>query len=132
MLENTNNKLPKLTPSEFEIMDVVWKNGSATVGMILDAINAARSDELRRSTIRVQVVRLEKKGWLKSERKGALCYLPVRSRIEATQEIIEDIKVRAFKGSCFEMIKALLSHSRVSGDEIQRVRKFINEQTEIE
>lgn len=132
MRENENNKLPKLTPSEFEIMDVVWKNGSATVGMILDAVNTTRSEELRRSTIRVQVVRLEKKGWLKSEQKGSLRYMAAISKSEATREIVEDIKVRAFKGSCFEMIKALLSHSRADVDEIQRIKTFINKHTEVE
>ena len=62
--------LPRLTPAEFEIMNAVWKAGELTVTEILREVNAEHDRNLSRSTIQVQVGRLEEKGWLIHRQEG--------------------------------------------------------------
>ena len=62
--------LPKLTPAEFEIMDAVWNAGELTVTEIMQKINETHNRNLTRSTIKVQVGRLEEKGWLIHRQEG--------------------------------------------------------------
>ncbi|QSH42253.1 BlaI/MecI/CopY family transcriptional regulator [Lentisphaerota bacterium ZTH] len=128
----TNNKhLPRLTPAEFEIMNIVWAKGEATVGEILDAVNASRKEQLRRATIRVQVVRLEKKGWLKVEKlNNLLYYSATTAKAEASHHMINEIRTKAFQGSYFELVKTLFKNSDVSSTEIEKIRDFISRQRE--
>jgi BlaI family transcriptional regulator, penicillinase repressor len=123
--------LPRLTPSEFEIMSVIWEKGKATVGEIMDVINAKRKEQLRRATIRVQVIRLEAKGWLKGEKLNShLHYSATAQRAEASLRIVDEVRNQAFKGSHFELVKALFSNSDVSSMEIEKIRNFIDKQQE--
>jgi BlaI family transcriptional regulator, penicillinase repressor len=124
-------QLPRLTPSEFEIMSVVWEKGKAAVGEIMDVVNANRKEQLRRSTIRVQVIRLEEKGWLKGEKLNSrFHYSATVPRTEASLRMVDEVRNQAFKGSYFELVKALFSNSDVSSMEIQKIRNFIDEQQE--
>ncbi|GAH13443.1 unnamed protein product [marine sediment metagenome] len=63
-------RVRKLSPSNLEIMNIVWAKGEVSVNDIFEAINAKRLDKLRRTTIQVQMNRLEDYGWLKHKIKG--------------------------------------------------------------
>ena len=124
-----DKKLPKLTPSEFEIMNIIWEKGKASIGTIMDIINTKRKEQLRRSTIRVQVIRLEKKGWLKSKKLNRqFHYSATTPRAEASLRIVDEVRRQAFKGSHFELVKALFANSDVSSMEIEKIRNFIDKQ----
>ena len=124
-------RLSRLTPSEFEIMSVVWDKGNATIGAIMDVINAKRKEQLRRATIRVQVIRLEEKGWLKEEKLNShLHYSATAQRAEASLRMVDEVRNQAFKGSHFELVKALFANSDVSSMEVEKIREFIDKQQE--
>ncbi len=124
-------QLPKLTPAEFEIMDAVWKAGELTVTEILREVNAANSRELKRSTIQVQVGRLEDKGWLTHRREGnRFIFRPTIPRSEASAAIALDIGERVFGGSCVELVKAFFRRSAVSPEEIKQLRELIDKYEE--
>ncbi|MBU8902181.1 MAG: BlaI/MecI/CopY family transcriptional regulator [Victivallales bacterium] len=124
-------QLPRLTPSEFEIMSIVWEKGKTTVGAIMELINAKRKEQLRRSTIRVQVIRLAEKGWLKGEKlDSGLHYSAIAPRADASLRMVDEVRNQAFRGSYFELVKALFANSDVSSMEIEKIRNFIDEQQE--
>jgi predicted transcriptional regulator len=123
--------LPKLTPPEFEIMEVVWKLGETTVTEIMEAVNAAGDKQLKRSTIQVQVLRLEEKGWLTHREDGKrFLFSTAVSKEEASAEIVRDVKERVFGGSCAELVKALFNHTEISPEEIKKLRNLINKYEE--
>ncbi len=125
------SQLPKLTPAEFEIMDAVWKAGELTVTEILHEINAANNRELKRSTIQVQVGRLEEKGWLIHRREGnKFIFQSTIPRNEASAAIVLDIGERIFGGSCVELVKAFFRRSAVSPEEIKQLRELIDKYEE--
>jgi BlaI family transcriptional regulator, penicillinase repressor len=120
-------KLPKLTPAEFEIMNAVWDSGELTMTEIMDKVNASLRRNLRRSTFQVQVFRLEGKGWLiHREESNKFIYKATAPRQKASAAIAVDIGERIFGGSCTELVKAFFSKSKVSPEEIKRLRELID------
>ena len=120
-------QLPKLTPAEFEIMDAVWKAGELTVTGILYAVNTANKRKLKRSTIQVQVGRLEEKGWLTHRKEGnKFIFQSTVPRNEASAAIALDIGERVFGGSCVELVKAFFSRSEATPEEIRQLRELID------
>lgn len=125
------SQLPKLTPAEFEIMDAVWNAGELTVTKILHQVNAANKRKLKRSTIQVQVARLEEKGWLTHRREGnKFIFRSTVARNEASAAIALDIGERVFGGSCVELVKAFFSRSEVTPEEIRQLRELIDKYEE--
>ena len=59
-----------LSPANLEIMKVVWERGEVTVSDVLETINSRRRNKLRRTTIQVQMNRLEEYGWLTHQEDG--------------------------------------------------------------
>jgi len=124
----TRKKLPKLTDAEFEIMKIVWENDGATISHVLDSINAQKSNILKRTTIQVQMTRLEEKGWLTHRKEGRTFYYEAtRGREMVSAEIAKDVGSRVFAGSYAEMVKCLFQNEKVSREEIKRIRKILKE-----
>lgn len=124
-------ELPKLTPSEFEIMNAVWQAGELTVTGIMNAVNTTRQKKLIRSTIQVQVNRLEEKGWLAHREDGnKFLFRTTMPREEALTAIVRDLNERVFGGSCVELVKSLFNHSAISPEEIKKLRELINNRKE--
>jgi BlaI family transcriptional regulator, penicillinase repressor len=124
-------KLPKLTPAEFEIMNAVWESGELTVTEIMDRVNAGHRRNLTRSTIQVQVFRLEGNGWLiHREESNKFIFKATTQRQQASAAIAVDIGERVFGGSCVELVKAFFSKSKVSPEEIKKLRELIDKYEE--
>ncbi len=121
-------KLPKLTDAEFEIMKIVWENEEATISHVLESINALKPNILKRTTIQVQMTRLEEKGWLTHRKEGRTFYYEAtRGREVVSAEIAKDISGRVFAGSYAEMVKSLFQNAKVSRQEIKRIRKILEQ-----
>lgn len=120
-------ELPKLTPPEFEIMDAVWRGGEVTATEILNSVNAGKSRKLKRTTIQVQVARLEEKGWIAHRSDGnKFLFSSTVLRREASAAIVRDVSERVFGGSCVELVKSLFTSSDISPEEIRKLREFID------
>ncbi|RPJ14784.1 MAG: BlaI/MecI/CopY family transcriptional regulator [Desulfobacteraceae bacterium] len=125
------DKLPKLTDPEFEIMKVVWNRGKVTVNEVLEAVNSFKKRNLKRTTIQVQMKRLEDKGWLSHQEEDRnFLYRSTRDREEVSREITRDIKKRIFDGSYAELVRALFHESEISREEIGKIRRILDEYEE--
>ena len=90
----------KISPANLEIMKVVWETGEVTINEVVAVINAKRKNKIRRTTVQVQMNRLEDYGWLKHTEKGrTYIYAAVVEKQKTRREILEDIKNRVFGGS---------------------------------
>ena len=119
--------LSRLTPAEFEIMDVIWEGGEMTVTGVMNQINGAGARTFSRSTIQVQMQRLADKGWLKHKGQGkTFFYSATVERSEASASIAEDVKKRIFGDSCAELVRALLDNSSISSSNITALKELIN------
>lgn len=124
----TKKQLRKLSPANLEIMKIIWRLGEASVNDVCEAINTHRKDKLRRTTIQVQMNRLEEYGWLKHREVGRTHYFrAVRGRRKAERDIITDIKNRVFGGSRMDLVKSLIDESDLKPKEIQELRDILSQ-----
>jgi BlaI family penicillinase repressor len=116
----------KLSPANLEIMKIVWEKGEVTINDVVEAVNAERKDKLRRTTVQVQMNRLEDYGWLKHTEKGrTYVYSAVVEKQKTRREILEDIKNRVFGGSRAELVKCLMEDADVTPEEIRELRELL-------
>ena len=66
----TKADLPTLSEAQLEIINIVWDQGTATVGKIWKALAERRP--VSRNTVSTMVTRLEEKGWLRHRVIGHL------------------------------------------------------------
>ena len=77
----------KLTPVQFEIMQLVWNSAQGlTIGEIWEAIRSGR--DVSRTTVLNLVDRLEKRGWLKRRKdQGVFRYAAAVERQSAEAQL---------------------------------------------
>jgi predicted transcriptional regulator len=123
------SSLPKLTDAEFEIMAIVWEEGETTVNHVWKTINRKRQAPLSRTTILVQMIRLQEKKWLKHRALGrTFLYCPTRKRDETLETLVGDIHRRFFKGSSSDLVRCLFRSVKISKAEINKLKEIINSQ----
>jgi len=116
----------KLSPANLEIMKVVWEKGEVSVNDVAEAVNAKRKNPVRRTTIQVQMNRLEDYGWLKHREEGrTYIYSAAAEKQKTRREILEDIKNRVFGGSRAELVKCLIEDENVTTKEIKELRDLL-------
>ncbi len=119
--------LPKLTDAEFEIMEIVWQQREATDNQVWEAINRKRQTLLSRTTILVQMSRLEEKKWLKHRTLGrTFLYYPTRRKDETLENLVEDVHRRFFNGSSSDLVRCLFKSVRITRAEIEKLKEIIN------
>jgi len=118
--------LHKLSPANLEIMKIVWEKGDVTINDVVQAINDKRKNNIRRTTVQVQMNRLEDYGWLKHTEMGrTYVYTAVVEKQKTRREILEDIKNRVFGGSRAELVKCLIEDTDVTPEEIKELRTLL-------
>lgn len=118
----------KLSPANLEIMKIVWQRGEVTISEVMDAVNANRKDPLRRTTIQVQMNRLEEYGWLVHRKEGRSFYYTAAAGEQKTKkDLLKDIRNRVFGGSRAELVRCLLEDGEITAEEIQYLRKVIGD-----
>ncbi|MGD9346675.1 MAG: BlaI/MecI/CopY family transcriptional regulator [Candidatus Aminicenantes bacterium] len=119
-------KSRKLSPANLEIMKIIWDMGEVTVNDVFEAINSKRKEKLRRTTVQVQMGRLEDYGWLTHRKEGrTYFYSAVEEKQKTRQDILNDIKNRVFGGSRAELVKCLLADEKVSQEEMRELRLLL-------
>ena len=122
----TKHRKRKLSPANLEIMKIVWEKGDVTINDVFEAINIKRDDKLIRTTIQVQMNRLEDYGWLKHKKEGRThIYSSVFEKQKTRREILDDITSRVFGGSRAELMKCLLEDADVSAEDIKELRELL-------
>ena len=117
-----------LSPANLEIMKIVWEKGEVTVNEVFEVINSRRRDKLRRTTIQVQMNRLEEYGWLTHrEESRTYHYSAVKEKQITRKDILDDIKNRVFGGSRAELVRCLLEDEDITPEEARELRRLTRE-----
>lgn len=92
---------PRLTPVEFQIMEIVWELGSALVKDVHRELY--RRKGLAYTTVMTEMTQMYRKGVLSHSRRGrAFLYSPRLSRREALEGNLQDFISDFFHGSTEE------------------------------
>jgi predicted transcriptional regulator len=117
-------KLQSLSRREREMMDIVYRAGSATANDVLDQLPDPPSYSAVRTTLRI----LEEKGFLKHEQDGKrYVYRPRLPRDKARKGAIEHLVSTFFGGSASGAVLALLEQPglEIPPEDLRRMQALI-------
>ena len=117
----------QLTRRELDIISVVWELGSATVGEVLEKLG----ENLAYTTVLTVLRTLETKGAVRHEKEGkAHRYYPLVESEQVGDRSINRLLEKVYQGSRELLLTQLVSDKKVSGEELRRLRKLIDERLE--
>lgn len=124
----TLKRLPALSPSETEILRLVWQLDSATVQEVCDKLPARR--KIAYATVQTLLRRLENKGYLKHRIRGkAHVFFSVVKQEAVIKRSVGDFLERLFGGDPIPLMQYLAEHGKIDADDIERLKK-LTEKTE--
>jgi BlaI family penicillinase repressor len=102
-------KSAHLTPGEFELIEILWPLGEASVKEVWGKVASARG--LAYTTVMTVLEKMHRKGILAQRKRGkAYLYSAILSREEALRGILEHVCEVYFKGSREELIRFIEKH----------------------
>jgi predicted transcriptional regulator len=115
-----------LTPSELEIMKVVWQRGQVTVRDVYETLLARR--RVAYTTVLTMMKVLEDKGHLKKRQdERAYVYRPARPEAAVVGSMVREFVERVFGGSAQPLLMHLVKDRRLTAEEIDEVARLIKE-----
>lgn len=115
----------KLSRREREIMDVLYALGDSAAA---EDIRERLSDPPSYSAVRAMLAKLEAKGVIRHRTEGVrYVYSPVASRTSAQKKAVSNLMKVFFGGSASQAITALLKQESWSDDELDALRKEIDD-----
>ena len=114
----------KLFDSELRVMDVQWREGDLPARQIADVLT--RQIGWNINTTYTLIKRCIGKGAIERREPGFVCRALV-SREQVQQEETQELIDRLFDGSADALFASLLGSKRVSEEQMQRLRRMIDE-----
>ena len=115
-----------LTDLENEVMSVVWQSGPCSVEAVYDVVSRHR--DLKETTVRTLLRRLEQKGYLTHETEGrAYLYRATEPSRSLAARAVRQIIDRFCQGSVEELVSGMVEAKALSKDELSRLEEFVRE-----
>ncbi len=114
----------KPTESELEILQILWKNGAATVRQVNDELSRHK-DVGYTTTLKIMQIMYEKNLVTRTE-EGRYHIYQAAIEEESTQKLLLDRFIDAtFRGSASRMVMQALGNQSVSKDELDEIKAWI-------
>lgn len=119
-------KKPGLSPLENEVMNIVWQRRDVTADDVRNAL--ARVRQMKDSTVRTLLRRLEEKGFVDHSVQGrTYYYVPKIARHSATSHAVRSIIDRFCDGSVENLLVGMVDSDLVSAETLKGLAKKIAE-----
>jgi BlaI family penicillinase repressor len=121
-------KTPKISPAEWEVLNVVWDRASATAPEVYESLSSETG--WHQKTVNTFLTRLAEKGILTIRREGkANVYTPKLSREQCVRRESESFLQRVFRGASGPLLAHFCEEADLSDDEIAQLRKLLQQRT---
>jgi BlaI family penicillinase repressor len=118
-------KLRAMSPTETEILRLVWRLKEATVQEVREQLPADRT--LAYNTVQTLLSRLEQKGYLRHRDKGrAHVFSPRVEPQEVIKTTVRDFLGRLFGGDPKPLVQFLAEDGKIDEEDIKRLRQLID------
>jgi BlaI family transcriptional regulator, penicillinase repressor len=116
-----------LSDAEREALGALWDRGPGTVRQLLEFFET-RGRHWAYSTVATLLRRLESKGYATSESvSGSLVYRAAVSREDLLDRQLKEAAAELCDGAAAPLVLALVQGNRFTKDELERIRKLIDE-----
>jgi BlaI family transcriptional regulator, penicillinase repressor len=114
------------TPSELEILQILWSRGPSTVREIHEVL-AKEKDVGYTSALKLLQIMTTKGLVTRSEDQRAHVYTATEPADKTKQQFAADVLQRVFRGSASQLMQHVLSGRRGSKKEIEEIRRMLDE-----
>lgn len=115
-----------LTGLELQVMNLLWDREKAFVKELVD--EWPHDPKLAYNTVSTVVRILEEKGFVSHEAFGrSHRYFPVVQREEYQKNLMKSVLENVFAGSVTSMVSTLVDNEKISNEELDAIRKLIDE-----
>ena len=121
--------IKKLPDAEFEIMRAIWHSEEpVTSPALTDSLSRSLPDrDWKQQTVMTMLVRLEKKGFLRSGKNGKeRGYYAVVSESQYMDVEAESFRSRFGGNKMSGLVKALCSDGKISDEDVDDLRKWLD------
>jgi BlaI family transcriptional regulator, penicillinase repressor len=116
----------KPTSSELEILHVLWERGPSTVREVHQALNEKRPMGYT-SVLKLMQIMTAKGTVRRNEQQRAHVYEAVQPEEKTKRDFAMDMLQRVFDGSASELMMHALAGRKASKEEIDEMRRLLNE-----
>jgi BlaI family transcriptional regulator, penicillinase repressor len=115
-----------LTPLESDVMRAVWDKGPCPVETVHQVVSRKR--DLKETSVRTILRRLEQKGYLKHQEQGrAYVYRAVEPARSLAARAVRQIVDSFCKGSVEELVSGMVEARVLSNEELERLEQYVRE-----
>lgn len=112
------------TERELDVMDILWRDGSGTVGEVKERL----TDDLAYTTVLTVLRTLEQKGYVGHASEGrAYRYHPLVGKEEARESHLRRLTRKLFGGSPELLMAQLVEDRGLTREELERLRRVLDE-----
>ena len=117
--------LPKPTPAELDLLQVLWPLGSATARQVHEEIIKERPDVTYATVLRLMQIMHGKGLLIRDESERSHVYAPAQAQESLQTNLLKDLMQRAFAGSAKALVLAALKSgiSKKEREEIEQLLK---------
>ena len=113
------------TPTELEILDVLWERKKATVREVFEAINRRRPAQYT-TVLKLMQIMQEKGLVSRDEKEKAHVYRPAHSQRKTRTQLVSSLLDKAFRGSALSLVQHVLEAKPASREELDAIREMID------
>lgn len=115
-----------LTPTELEMMNVIWRLGPCTVNQIVEALREQR--ELAYTSVSTIVRILEQKGFVSSIREGrGHVYAALVAKQDYQAQTLKRVVSNVFDGAPALLVQRLLDSDNLRPEELAKIKALLRE-----
>jgi predicted transcriptional regulator len=119
-------KPPRPTPSELEILSVLWSRGPSTVREVHESLGTSRPTGYT-TVLKLLQIMADKGLVTRDETERAHVYAARLAQADTQRQLVRDLVDRAFGGSAESLVLQALRGRRATSDEIARLRRVLDE-----
>ncbi|WP_198120384.1 BlaI/MecI/CopY family transcriptional regulator [Massilia rhizosphaerae] len=120
---------PKPTPSELELLRILWQIGPATAKQVHEAVAAERPDMTAATVLRLLQLMHGKGLLLRDESQRAHVYAPAQPQDTLQTSLVSDLIHKVFSGSGKALVLAAL-RGHLSAKEREEIQAILNDKKE--
>lgn len=115
----------KLSDSEWAVMEALWDSPRRNLSSLTLAL--APKKGWSKNTVHTYLTRMEKKGLVSIDHGDAQPYTAAISREDCARSERNELLGRVYGGAAGELIAAFLKESSISAEEVERLRRLLDE-----
>jgi BlaI family transcriptional regulator, penicillinase repressor len=118
------NRFPKPTEKELEILQILWARGAASVKDVHEALGGEETNGY--TTILKLLQIMNEKGLVTRQRSGKLhLYEAVASQKSTQLQVVNKMIETVFQGSAMQLVMSALGNNKSSKAELLEIRRYL-------